>query len=46
MKLPRRAISASGRERCRAPGGLACRKGASLSDAACALDRPPTSRRS
>ena len=34
MKLPRRAISASGRGRCRAAGRVAHRVGASLSDAA------------
>ena len=34
MKLPRRTISASGRGRCRAPGRLALRLGANLSDAA------------
>ena len=34
MKLPRRAISASGRRRCRAAGCLACYEGASLSVAA------------
>ena len=34
MKLPRRRISASGRGRCRAPGRVAHRVGANLSDAA------------
>ena len=52
MKLPRRTISASGRGCCRAAGGVAHRKGASLSDAAgahhrwlCARRRKPTSSR-
>ena len=39
MKLPRRQFSASGSGRCRAPGRLALRLGASLSDAAGAHHR-------
>ena len=39
MKLPRRTISASGRGRCRAPGRVADREGASLSGAAGAHHR-------
>ena len=39
VKLPRRAISASGRGRCRAAGRIAHREGASLSDAAGAHHR-------
>ena len=39
MKLPRRQISASGRRRCRAPDNLTLCLGASLSDAAGAVDR-------
>ena len=45
MKLPRRTISASGGGRCRAAGVVAHRMGASLSDAAGAIDRRLSRRR-